>query len=674
MWTTGREDRRRVHGALVAAVASLTTAGAALGQAPSTGSAVEIGWGLEVRDATALDPAQAAWSAAPELDTRIEIRVTGLVARTRIEQRFRNPSPQRVEARYLFPLPEGAAIDLLEVDLGDRRIVGEVREKFAAQSDYAAARQSGRRAALLEARRPNVWSISIAGLDPGAEIEVQLEYQEFVRYDMGIFRLRVPLVVAARYEPVPSLPMAERASPVRPATAPQIVRPVSLHATIDAGVPLIGVESPTHALDAQRGGDHRWAVRLLDDPVPADRDLELVWRPERSQAPVLARFEEEVDGERFAALLLLPPAPELTAGRLARELVIVLDTSGSMQGASIAQARRAVRVALTRLAPGDRFNVIRFSSDAEALFEASVPADRSTIESADRLVAGLEAEGGTNMVPALELAFGDPGDGTTVRQLLFVTDGQVSNEEELFAVLSAGLGERRLFPVGIGSAPNSFLLTRAAELGRGSATFIGDLGEVETKMAGLFARLERPVLADLEVTWDDATAEIYPPRPGDLYVGEPLLLVARVDRPGAAVQIEGRLAEAPFVRHLPATQPAPMSGLSKLWARRRIDALEHERRRPDADRDRLRAEIVELAIQYGLATQHTSFLAVEHRSSAAPGDLPARDVPTMIPAGADGAGLPQGGTAAPLAWLVAGGLGLTGAALRHRRRPADSAA
>ena len=671
MWIARREERRRVRGALVAALASFAAAGAAAGQGGPAADAGDAGeTGLLVATAAAADAGARVWSPAPELETTISLRVTGLVVRARIEQRFRNPASERVEARYLFPLPEGATVDRFEMAVGDRRVIGELREKEQARREYAAARASGRRAALAESRRPNVYSVALAGLDPGQEISVLLEYQELVRYDLGVFRLRVPLVVAPRYMPrAATLPLPATAEPVEVCAAPAagpVRRPVRFGATIAAGVPLAAVESPSHALDARRDAAGLWSVRLLEDPVPADRDLELVWRPVRGQAPRLARFEEEVDGERYAALLLLPPAPQATSRRLSRELIVVLDTSGSMAGASLEQAKRAVALALSRLEPWDRFNLIRFASDAEALFPASVAADARALEMAGRFVSGLDADGGTEMLGALELALEGGDDPTLVRQVLFVTDGQVGNEQELFAALESWLGDRRLFPVGIGAAPNSFLLTRAAELGRGAFTFVGRVEEVEDKMAGLFAKLERPVLADLELTWDDAGVEAYPQRPGDLYVGEPLLVLARLGRPDAALRVEGRLADAPFAWEAPAVAPSPASGLARLWARRKIDALEAARREPGADRDALRAEIVGLALRHRLVTAHTSFLAVERRPSAAPGDPPARDVPTLTPAGSSGAELPQGGTRAPLELVAALALALSGLLLRRQ--------
>jgi Ca-activated chloride channel family protein len=704
MWPGRREEKRRIRRALLAALASLA-AGIALGQpAPGSGapeSAARLEWptdlggaGLVVRGAGTAPAEAGAWQAAPTVATAVSITVTGIVARARVDQTFDNPSDELVEAVYVFPLPEGAAIDRLELEAGGRRIVGQVRERREARRTYETAKQEGRRASLLEQARPDLFTVAVAGIAPHDRVTVHLEYQELVRYDLGIFRLRFPLVAAPRYTPPadratsavldsmtappPAGGPAVALDPPAPA-APVVVpgslsaatalRPVRLTVDLRAGIPLASVESPTHALRVRRPEKGLWRAELADAEVPADRDFELVWRPRRESAPTLARFEEDVDGERYAALLFLPPAPDVPEAPIPRDLVIVLDTSGSMGGASIEQAKRAVRAALSRLGPADRFDVIRFADDAEALFPASVAADPRSLGEAYAWVDGLQADGGTNMRPALRLALDDPPDPTVVRQVLFVTDGCVGNEEELFSFLEQHLGRSRLFTVGIGSAPNSWFMTRAAELGRGTHTFIGSVGEVEDKMAGLFAKLERPVLADLDVAWDDPSAESYPQLPPDLYVGEPLLLVARLERPDAGVEVSGRRADTPFDQTLAPATPRPASGLDKLWARRKIDALEAAMRAPGADGDALRGQIVDLALAHGLTSRYTSFVAVEERPSVAPGTpQDTRAVPNLLPAGwsdPNGEALPQGGTRAPLELAAALLLALAGFLLRR---------
>jgi Ca-activated chloride channel homolog len=704
MWPGRREEKRRIRRALLAALASLA-AGIALGQTPrepgAEGSTVRLerpgdlgGAGLVVRGVGAASDEVGGWQPAPTVATTVAITVTGIVARASVDQSFDNPSDQLVEAVYVFPLPDGAAVDRLELEAGGRRVVGRVRERHEARRAYEAARQQGRRAALLEQARPDLFTVAVAGVAPHERVTVHLEYQELVRYDLGVFRLRFPLVAAPRYTPPVAAPAtaasgfatfglpagapAVALDPPPPATpivvpastaAATALAPVRLTVSLRAGVPLAAVESPTHTLAVRRLGEGLWQAELAAGEVPANRDFELVWRPRREAAPTLARFEQDVDGERYAALLFLPPTPEAPAVPIPRDLVVVLDTSGSMGGASLEQAKRAVRAALSRLGPADRFDVIRFADDAEALFPASVEAGPRALGQAYAWVDGLTADGGTNMLPALRMALDDPPDPTVVRQVLFVTDGCVGNEEELFTFLEDHLDRSRLFTVGIGSAPNSWFMTRAAELGRGTHTFIGSVAEVEDKMAGLFAKLERPVLADLDVAWDDPSAQSYPELPPDLYAGEPLLLVARLERPDAAVAVSGRRADAPFEQTLAPTPPRPASGLDRLWARRKIDALEAAMRAPGADRDALRGQIVELALAHGLASRYTSFVAVEERPSMAPGTPQAtREVANLLPAGwSDGNGdeLPQGGTRASLELVAALVLGFAGLLLRR---------
>jgi Ca-activated chloride channel family protein len=606
----------------------------------------------------------ASWQPAPQVATAIELAVTGLVVRAELRQRFLNPSAERVEALYVFPLPDGAAIDTFELEVGSRRIVGEVRERQAARRTYERARDEGRRAALLEQNRPNLFRVAVAGIDPGSEVTVRLGYQELARYDAGEFRLRVPLAVTPRFVPPfpfepeggDELPIATlHAAPVQPGSAPT----ATIAVTVDAGIELERLDSPSHRVRTRRGR-RGWKVDLAAGAAPADRDFELVWRPRRSALPRVARFEEEVDGERYVALFVLPPTPGAAATSLARDLVLVLDTSGSMDGASIEQAKRAVRFALSRLEPHDRFNLIRFADHAEALFDDVVAADPHALAIAEQWLAGTSAGGGTHMMAALERAL-TPGGSGAVRQVLFVTDGAVGNEGELFVALERRLGDSRLFTVGIGSAPNSYFMRRAAELGRGTHTYVGQIAEVERRMSELLAKLERPVAADLELDWGDPTAEPLPARPPDLYLGEPLVVVARLEDPRAPAVLRGRRAGEPFELELPPVEPVPAAGLARLWARRRIDALEAAMREPGADREALRVELVELAVARRLMSRHTSFVAVERQPSAS-GPPVGRQVAALLPAGSTLGELPQGATSArqllglALAAAFAGGL------------------
>ncbi|HSL82953.1 MAG TPA: marine proteobacterial sortase target protein, partial [Thermoanaerobaculia bacterium] len=586
---------------------------------------------------------------APGQETEVTIRVAGPVARAEVRQRFRNPTAAWVEGVNVFPLPDGAAVDGLRMVVGDRVIEGEVREREEAAAVYQAARREGRRASLVEQERPNLFTTSVANLGPGEALEVVLTYQEELRYDSGRFALRFPLVAPPRYVPGPRpgplgaadlppvvraglrdvglgglamatagpVPDAHRlAAPVAlPAAGP--VNPVTLTVHLDAGFPVDRMGSSSHAIGvARRRGERGLRVSLAgaiegaaDGPVPADRDFVLEWAPAVGREPGSALFTEEVDGETYALLMVLPPTVRRPgAPAPPREAIFVIDTSGSMHGDSIAQARAALRFALGRLRPEDSFNVIRFSSDAEALFDESLPAGDQALAAARAFVDALEAGGGTEMLPALDLALRVRPVPGAVRQVVFITDGAVGNESQVLAFARRHLGPSRLFTVGIGSAPNGHFMRRAAEEGRGTFTYVGRVEDVGPVMEELFAKLESPVLTGLEVAWSDprlaAGAELWPERLPDLYAGEPVVLAARLPAapvPGATLEVSGLLGDRPWqtVRRLDGGEPRP--GIAKLWARRKIAALS-ALTLDGAPADEVRRAVVEVALRHGLVS------------------------------------------------------------------------
>ncbi|MGA8006658.1 MAG: marine proteobacterial sortase target protein, partial [Burkholderiales bacterium] len=478
-------------------------------------------------------------SSAPLLSTAVAFHVSGMVVRAEVVQTFRNPGEGWVEGVYVFPLPETAAVDHLRLRVGERTIEGEIEERAAAQRAYDAASAQGKRSALLDQERPNIFTAKVANIGPHESIVVELQYQETLRYRDGRFSLRFPMVVGPRYIPH-GVADAARITPVvlRPSEDRAPVNPVSIRVDLDAGVPLAAVSSPYHRVDVRTIGKARREITLAEGSTPANRDFVLNWAPRPDTAPQLAWFTEKKGG-RYYALLMLMPAPA-AAARLPREVIFVLDTSGSMAGASIRQARDALVLALERLAPDDRFNVIEFNSAARALFPEAREASAAHVDRAVAWVRGLAARGGTEMAAALNLAL-DGGDAADhVRQVVFLTDGAVGNEEQLFSLIKARLGDSRLFTVGIGSAPNSHFMRKAAELGRGTFTYIGRIDEVGAKMATLFAKLEAPVLKDITLRWPAAAhAEAWPARVPDLYAGEPLVISAALERLDGELRVTG---------------------------------------------------------------------------------------------------------------------------------------
>jgi Ca-activated chloride channel family protein len=586
--------------------------------------------------------------AAPLLLTDVHIDVSGLVARATVAQRFVNATAVWQEGIYVFPLPENAAVDHLTMQVGERRIEGQIRERAVARAAYEQAKTEGRKATLVEQERPNVFTTSVAHIGPGEEVVVTIEYEQTLRYDAGAFSLRFPMVVAPRYIPGTSLvdgdpgsgwaantdqvPDAARVAPPVMHPSQGFVNPVTLAIDLHPGFPLAKIDSPYHTIDVVESADGRYAVQLAEGKVPANRDFELVWTPDVGAAPGAAIFAEQRGGRTYALAMVLPPAAQESLPRLPREAVFIVDTSGSMEGTSIAQAKQALAMALDRLQSGDRFNVIEFNSVTKALFSAPVPLDATTLARAKSFVGSLRARGGTEMKPALETALTKDAAPGFVRQVVFLTDGAVGNEGELIQLIRERLGDRRLFTIGIGSAPNSFFLTKAAQFGRGTFTYIGDVREVAEKMGALFRKLESPVLTDLAIAWPGA-AEMWPRQVPDLYAGEPVVVVAALDALAGDVAISGKRGGVAWSARLPLDAGAREPGIGVLWARAKIDALTDALKGGDSE-SAVRSAVLEVALAHHLVSRYTSLVAVDVTPTAPPGTTSVPNaLPTNLPAG-----------------------------------------
>ena len=598
---------------------------------------------------------QAGYAIATRINTAIDIRISGPVARTIVRQEFRNDGTEWVEGIYVFPLPDSAAVDRLRMRVGERFVEGEIREKEQARKVYEQARESGQRAGLVEQQRANLFTTSLANLGPGEAISIEIEYLETLKYDHNEFSLRFPLTLTPRY--IPGEALAGRrgsgwsadTSHVPDAsliTPPVVTRSqdhiVTLHAEIDAGVPLEIIASRYHpitvtAVDEAAG---RYEVTLTDERTPMDHDLELVWRPVPDTLPRATLFRESKDGEVHLLLMMLPPDDfavddALPQTPMPRDLAFVIDTSGSMHGTSIEQAKQSLLLALDGLEPHDRFNVIQFNSVTDALFAGSVSASPENLERARDYVQGLRADGGTEMRPALERALEASAGETHLRQIIFITDGSVGNESELFSLIEAKLGASRLFTVGIGSAPNSLFMRKAAEAGRGSYTFISALHEVKEKMGGLFRKLERPQVTDISVEWPVA-ALAYPEIVPDLYAGEPIVQkvrLGRAPRAGDLVKVSGTSPAGHWAVDLVLAPEQENAGVAAVWARARIEHLLDRERQGDAP-EAMRAAVIETALEHHLVSRYTSLVAVDKTPVRLEGSaLDNEQVPNLLPYG-----------------------------------------
>jgi Ca-activated chloride channel family protein len=414
------------------------------------------------------------------------------------------------------------------------------------------------------------------------------------------------------------------------------VNPVAITVRLQAGFPLAEVKSHHRAVTTETVEDGVRVIKLADGAVPADRDFELTWKPAESAAPSVGLFRERVGDADYLLAFVTPPVVAAKEERRPREIVFVIDNSGSMGGTSIVQAKASLIYALGRLAPADRFNVIRFDNTMDVLFSDTVPADAERVAQAKAFVSALEARGGTEMVPPMKAALTDRrgSESNFVRQVIFLTDGEIGNEQQLFETIGAMRGRSRIFMVGIGSAPNSFLTTRAAEIGRGTFTHIGSVEQVEERMRTLIGKLESPAVTNLTATFSAARADSTPAVLPDLYRGEPLALAVKVSALDGTLEVKGMIGDRPWVVTLPLAQAAEGRGLSKLWARRKIADAEVARMLRQITPDEADQRILALGLDHHLVTRLTSLVAVDQTPSRPDGARLARaDIPLNLPAG-----------------------------------------
>ncbi len=555
---------------------------------------------------------------ALQLATQVEMDVSGMLVRAKVVQRFRNVSSLWAEAVYVFPLPENAAVDHFTMRVDGRVIEGRIQERAKARKSYEAARTSGQRAGLVEQQRENIFTTRLANIAPGAEIEVEIEYQQTLMFRDGWYSLRFPLVVGQRFlsrsHESDIYPEYDTGVYTQMEETESHNNPTSIRINIDAGIPVNNIDSSSHEITVLPLPENRYEVLLRDRMVPADRDFILRWQPELTTTPEASVFNQVYDGYEYSLVTIYPPDDDLyQALNVPREVVFILDVSGSMSGASIEQAKSALLMALKRLTSVDRFNIIWFNQEAHQLFEAPENADEGKIRYAIKRVSSLDADGGTEMLPALKLAMNVRSDPLYLRQLVFLTDGNVSNERDLFRFIKTNLKSSRLFTVGIGSAPNSFFMKQAARAGRGSYTFIANVSEIAEKTDVLLRKLESPALTDIALSLNADDIEFYDDPIPDMYLGEPVTILLRAKRLPARISVTGKIGRANWQQTVSLDSEYENKGVSVAWARAKIatfSELYHA-----AENENLKAyfkhRIVDVAYRHHLVSRYTSLVAVD---------------------------------------------------------------
>ncbi len=589
----------------------------------------------------------------PLRHTDVNAEISGPMARVTVTQEFENPLSEKIEAVYVFPLPQNAAVDEMTMLVGDRVVKGKIKRREEARAIYERARDAGQVAALLDQERPNIFTQSVANITPGARVKVTISYVETLKYEDGTYEFVFPMVVGPRYIPgqptgrqgggwAPDTSQVPDASRITPPVTPEGTRAghdISISVRLDAGIPVDQIKSTLHEIDLERPNDRQALIRLKHRATIPNKDFILKFDVAGKKVSDAMLTHRGSQGG-FFTLMLQPPERVTAAEVTPKEIVFVIDTSGSMMGFPIEKAKEAMKLAIDGLNPLDTFNLITFSGDTEILFPQPVPATRENLRTAQAFLASRQGRGGTEMMKAIRAAL-DPSDSQDhIRIVCFMTDGYVGNDLEIIDEIKKH-PNARVFSFGIGQSVNRFLLDKMAEFGRGEVEYVTLNDDGSAAARRFHERVKNPLLTDIEIDWGGlAVADVYPKRIPDLFSAKPVVLSGRYTESGSGrIRLSGRMAGQVFVREIPVDLPASQPDhdvLATLWARAKIDDLMSQDLKgiqSGSASPEVREAIAQLGLEYRLMTQFTSFVAVEERTVTEGGKPRRIDVPVEMPEG-----------------------------------------
>jgi len=598
--------------------------------------------------------------AAILLSSAASFEVNGLIASVTLTQSFINQSDNTVNGIYAFPLPENSAVNHLHIQVADRIIEGKIMEKAQAQKIFVQAKKSGKKASLVQQYRPNLFTNHIANIAAHEQVTVTIKYFQHIDYIDGKFSLRFPMKITPRYQaksltndsflaPQSTNPLDKENNGI---VANNFVNKnsqpsnkIQLDIKLNAGIELSNITSPSHTLtiiNAQSKNpeykpflkEKTFTIDVGNVQVAMDRDFILTWQPSPSNEPRLSVFKQELNGELYSLAMLLPPTQENSDNRhysvkdeqqlFTRDITFIIDTSGSMQGQSIIQAKQSLLFALQTLSVEDSFNIIAFESRFHQLFSNTVMASPQNITLATTFIENLDADGGTEMykplAAALEMPTTSVQKSSAIKQVIFITDGAVSNELALFKLIHDTPQIPRLFTVGIGSAPNGYFMRKAAQFGRGSYTYIGKVNEIKTKMSALLEKISRPALRNIAVQFQPlhlGSIEQYPKKIPDLYYGEPLIVAFKTSIMPDSMQLFGEQANKGWHQENSLIEQQNSIGITPIWARAKIEDL-LDGLVTGKSKEQVKKQVLTTSLLHQVISPYSSFIAVEQEKQEKP--------------------------------------------------------
>lgn len=593
----------------------------------------------------------------PLKHTDVKADIAGYVARVKVKQVFQNPGNEKIEAVYTFPLPQDSAVDDMVMTVGERRIVGQIKKREEAKAIYEKARAEGHVASLLDQERPNIFTQAVANIEPGAEVIIEIGYVDTLKFEEGTFEFVFPMVVGPRY--MPGSPMGKQgtgmapdttsvpdASKISPPVTPEGTRAghdISLSVNIDAGMPIGKIESTSHEINVNKAGEATATIALKNAETIPNKDFILRYQTATDKITDAFLVHKDERG-RFFTLILQPPKRVERKEAVPRELIFVLDTSGSMHGFPIEKAKEVMSKAIDTMGEKDTFNLITFSGDTHILWPEPKPATKENRQEAQAFLASRQGRGGTEMMKAIDAALRVPDRDhkgvASIRVVCFMTDGFVGNDMEIIDAVKTNAGTTRVFSFGIGQSVNRFLLDGMAQAGRGEVEYVQLESKADEAVQRFAQRIDAPVLTDIKLDWGKApVADVYPTLVPDLWSAKPIMIKGRLTGdPAGTITLRGTTAAGPFERKidLSAEKPGANDGLASLWARSKVGELmmqDYAKLQQNNFPEDLKNQITALGIEFRLMTQFTSFVAVEEKRITEGGVAKTVAVPVEMPEG-----------------------------------------
>jgi Ca-activated chloride channel homolog len=603
---------------------------------------------------TVIEPDGKIGEGCPLERTSVKAEVSGFLAHVTVTQIFHNPRKQKIEAVYTFPLSSDAAVNDMTMRVGDRVVRGAIKRKEEARRIYERARDRGNVASLLDQERPNIFTQSVANIMPGEKVEITIEYAEILPYADGSFTFAFPMVVGPRFIPgtptgktgtgwAPDTTTVPDASLITPPVAKEGTRAghdIDLSISIDAGVPILGMESKLHEVEIEHKEKNKASITLKNKTEIPNRDFVLKYlvAGEEIRSGVLTH---KVGKEGYVTVIMIPPKRVKPEQIAPKEMIFVIDCSGSQSGKPLQKAKETMKYVIDNMNPDDTFNIIDFNSGARMLFERPKKNTRENRSKAHRYLKSLRARGGTWMGPAVEKICKIPAPENRLRIVTFMTDGYVGNDFQIISMVKRLRGSSRWFPFGTGNSVNRFLLDNMSRVGGGEVEYILLNSPGEKVAEKFYQRIATPVLTDISLDLKELKLrEVFPASASDLWDRKPLVFKARYRDAGkGSIIIEGFSGGKPYKQVLNVVLPdkeTSNASIASLWARSKVDDL--------MDRDlmgvqqgkpkkEIKEKIIQVALAHRIMTQFTSFVAVEEAVVTQGGKPVTITVPVEMPDG-----------------------------------------